>query len=97
MGKAYLKSASLDQLYKGAGCEVCDGSGYFGRTLVYELLTVNRDISLLVEQEADLGLISEKARENQFVDMFDVMSSKVINGITTTNEAVRILGTIRQN
>ena len=52
---------------------------------------------LLVEQEADLGLISEKARENQFVDMFDVMSSKVKNGMTTTSEAVRILGTIRQN
>jgi general secretion pathway protein E/type IV pilus assembly protein PilB len=95
--KSYLKSASLDQLHKGEGCEVCDGSGYFGRTLVYELLTVNRDISLLIEQEADLGVISEKARENQFVDMFDVMRNKVTQGLTTTSEAVRILGTIRQN
>ncbi len=95
--KAYLKSTSLDQLYKGAGCEVCDGSGYFGRTLVYELLTVNRGISQLIEQEAELGLISEKARESQFVEMFDVMSSKVKKGMTTTSEAVRILGTIRQN
>jgi type II secretory ATPase GspE/PulE/Tfp pilus assembly ATPase PilB-like protein len=87
----------LDQLYKGAGCEVCDGSGYFGRTLVYELLTVNQGISQLIEQEAELGLISEKAREGQFVEMFDVMSSKVKKGMTTTSEAVRILGTIRQN
>lgn len=92
----YLKDKSIDALYRGAGCVVCNDSGYFGRTLVYELFTVNKEISVLIEQEADLSLISEKARRSGYVDIFDVMKEKVKQGITTTEEAVRILGSIRQ-
>lgn len=95
--RIYLGDPSLKKLYRGKGCDVCDGSGYFGRTLVYELLTVNEDVSLLIEQEADLGVIARKARENHYIDMFDVMRIKVKRGITSTAEAVRILGLIRRS
>ena len=93
----YLGDPSLKKLYRGKGCDVCDGSGYFGRTLVYELLTIDEQVALLIEQEADLGVIARKARENHYIDMFDVMRIKVTRGITTTAEAVRILGLIRRS
>ena len=75
---------------------MCNGSGYFGRTLVYELLTVDTDLSLLIDQEADLSAIAEKTKESGFVDIFDVTVAKVKQGITTAEEAVRVMGNIKQ-
>jgi general secretion pathway protein E/type IV pilus assembly protein PilB len=94
--KSYLKDPSITELFRGTGCEVCNGSGYFGRTLVYELLTVDKELSRLIDQEADLSVISEKARESGFVDIFDITVEKVKQGITSVEEAIRILGHIRQ-
>ena len=94
--KAYLNDASIDELYKGRGCEVCNGTGYFGRTLVYEILAVDRNLAILIEQEADMSELFAKAKEHGHVDIFDVTAAKVKKGITTTEEAIRILGNIRQ-
>ena len=93
--KKYLRDESITELYRGTGCDICGGSGYFGRTLVYELLTVDRILALLIEQESDLNRIVETARDGRFVDIADITAIKVKQGITTTEEAVRVLGNIR--
>jgi type II secretory ATPase GspE/PulE/Tfp pilus assembly ATPase PilB-like protein len=95
--KNYLKTADIGELYKGKGCEVCNGTGYFGRTLVYELFTVNRDLALLIEQGVDVSQLALHSKENGFVDIFDITVQKVLAGITTTEEALRILGEVKQN
>jgi general secretion pathway protein E/type IV pilus assembly protein PilB len=95
--KRYLGDPEIDTLQRGEGCDVCSGTGYFGRTLVYELVTVSRELALLVEQEADLRRFQEVARQDGYVDMFDITVEKVKAGITTVQEAVRTLGNIRQN
>jgi type II secretory ATPase GspE/PulE/Tfp pilus assembly ATPase PilB-like protein len=94
--KRYLGDAAIDTLYRGKGCDLCGGTGYFGRTLVYELLTVGRELALLVEQGADLRHLMEVARQDGYVDMFDITVQKVRGGITTAQEAMRTLGNIRQ-
>ena len=87
-----MEDDSVDTLYKGTGCEVCSGSGYFGRTLVYEILMVHKELALLIEQEADLRLIMEKIQQNGYVDMANTTITKVKQGITTFEEALRTLG-----
>ena len=94
--KAYLKDLSITELYRGEGCEICNGSGYFGRTLVYEILAVNRKLAMLIEKEADMNLLLAEASEYERIDIFAVTVEKVKQGITSTEEAVRILGNIRQ-
>ncbi len=94
--KNYLKDASIMNLYKGEGCEICNKSGYFGRTLVYELMSVDRVLAIMIEQETTLNRITEAARQGSFVDIFDVTAEKVKQGITTSEEAIRVLGHIRQ-
>jgi type II secretory ATPase GspE/PulE/Tfp pilus assembly ATPase PilB-like protein len=94
--KHYLGKAAPEHLYRGKGCEICSGSGYFGRTLIYEILTVNRRMANMIEAGAQVADIIAVARKHGFVDMAAVMRRKVAQGITTTEEAVRILGTIRQ-
>jgi type II secretory ATPase GspE/PulE/Tfp pilus assembly ATPase PilB-like protein len=95
--KTYLKTSEIGELYKGKGCEVCNGTGYFGRTLVYELFTVNRELALLIEQGVDVSKLALNAKENGYVDIFDITARKVLAGITTTEEALRILGNVKQN
>lgn len=94
--KEYLRDPSITTLYRGKGCEICNGSGYFGRTLVYELLAIDKELSLLIDKEVELDQISEKAKEKGFVDIFDITVAKVKQGITTVEDAVRIMGHLRQ-
>jgi len=91
--KRYLKDPSITTLYRGRGCELCNGSGYFGRTLVYEMLTVNKTISLLIEKEREVGEIVATAKaEDKFIDIFDTTATKVKEGTTTVEEAIRVVG-----
>jgi general secretion pathway protein E/type IV pilus assembly protein PilB len=94
--KAYLKDEGIKTLYKGRGCDVCEQSGYFGQTLVYELLTVDQKLARMVDLDAQMSQIQAHAAANGFVDIFDITTRKVKLGITTTEEAVRVLGNIRQ-
>jgi len=94
--RSYLRDTEIAELYRGRGCEVCGGSGYFGRTLVYEILVVDTEIAKLIGQEADLAVVAQKAREKGFKDIFQITSTKVKQGVTTTHEAMRVLGHIRQ-
>ena len=59
---------------------------------MYETLVVNKEISRLIAQEADLGQVAEAAAKSGFVDIFDVAARKVKMGITTTEEVIRVLG-----
>ncbi|KPK21158.1 MAG: secretion system protein E, partial [Nitrospira bacterium SG8_3] len=95
--KAYLRDPSIDKLYRGRGCDVCNGSGYFGRTLVYELLSVDKELSQLIAQEAELSVITENAKHSGFVDIFDVTVAKVKQGVTAAEEAMRVLGHLRHS
>lgn len=92
----YLRDSELDLLYRGKGCEVCGGSGYLGRTLVYELLTIDNELSRMIDKNVDMSEFAQKAEENNFVDIFDVSVRKVKEGVTTTAEVVRVLGNIRR-
>lgn len=94
--KAYLRNHEITQLYKGKGCKVCNQTGYFGRTLVYEMLTVDRELALMIEREVDVHQLAEKSKQNGYVDIFDITAKKVLSGITTTEEAQRTLGNIRR-
>jgi general secretion pathway protein E/type IV pilus assembly protein PilB len=94
--KHYLKNGDITELYRGKGCALCNNTGYFGRTLVYELLTVDHELALMIEQEVDVHQLAAKSKESGYVDIFDITAKKVMDGITTTQEAVRTLGNIRQ-
>ena len=94
--KDYLQNSSIDRLYRGKGCELCNNTGYLGRTLIYEILVVNNQIAALINRSVDLTMIDTKARETGFIDIFDVMFAKIKAGISTTEESIRVLGRVRK-
>jgi len=92
--QAYL-GVSVDTLIKGKGCEACNHTGYIGRTLVYEILVVDRDVREAMERDIELTQLEEMAKRKGFRTMFDVGVTKVQRGITTVEELQRVLGKTR--
>ncbi|MBU1345021.1 MAG: Flp pilus assembly complex ATPase component TadA [Proteobacteria bacterium] len=92
----YLKDPTIDRLYRGKGCNLCNNSGYFGRTLVYEFLAIDSELSLMIEAENGLNDITAKAKDKGFKDIFDVTAQKTKMGITSIQEAIRVIGNLKQ-
>ncbi len=79
------------EVYKGAGCKVCKDTGYHGRTGIFELMEIDDDIRKLIMENADADKIKKKAVENGMTTMFDDAREKVLNGITTIEEMLRVV------
>ncbi|NOX35445.1 MAG: type II/IV secretion system protein [Deltaproteobacteria bacterium] len=92
----YLKDPTIDKLYRGKGCDLCNNSGYFGRTLVYEFLSLDSELSLMIEAEEGLNEVTRAAKDKGFRDIFDVTAQKTKMGITSIEEAVRVIGNLKQ-
>jgi general secretion pathway protein E len=77
-------------VYYGEGCPVCRGTGYFGRTAIYEVLPVNDKIVRLINQQADTKEIMKVARLDGMMTLREVAVRKLAQGITTFEEVVRV-------
>lgn len=79
-------------LYKGKGCELCMNSGYAGRSGVYEILIIDREIRQLInDSHSDLD-IEDAAIAAGMKSLGMNGRTKVLNGVTTLEEVTRVLG-----
>jgi len=72
-------------------CANCQGSGYFGRTGLFELLDVDRPMRELIHNGQPLSAIRAHARKNGMLYLQEVGLKKVMQGITGMNEMLRVL------
>lgn len=77
-------------LYKGEGCDKCNNTGYKGRLGIYEMIQVSKPIRDLIDSGAKDDEISSKANELGMKNMRQDASMKVINGLTTVEEMIRV-------
>ena len=94
--REYLRDPSIETLYRGKGCNLCNKSGYFGRTLVYEFLSIDSELSSMIDSKSGLNEITDKAKEKGFQDLFDITARKTKAGITSLEEAIRVIGSLKQ-
>lgn len=92
---AGIKDPSAHHFYKGKGCHVCFGTGYKGRTGVFEILTMNSKL----RDAITAGLSSTELRKlitesGDFVPMIANARDLAEAGITTLDEVVREVATI---
>lgn len=93
--KEYLGDMSIEILYRGTSCEVCNGTGYLGRTLIYEILKVDKNMAVMIDKIEPLDAITGYAIKHGFHDIFSICCRKVIEGITTVDECKRVIGKMR--
>jgi general secretion pathway protein E len=72
------------------GCDRCGGTGYSGRTGVYEVLTITEEIRRLAIRNADAGQIKQAAVEQGMRTLRDDGALKVLSGLTSIEEVVRV-------
>ncbi len=90
--REFLGDPDLTTLFRGGGCELCNGTGYKGRTLIYEILSVDRDLTILMRSGANQQTLEDTAVKNGFQEMSRTARIKVKQGITSIDEVKRVLG-----
>jgi general secretion pathway protein E len=82
--------AQVDKVYRGKGCPECRGKGYMGRTGIFEFLSIDEEIKDLILAKKDARTIKQRAVGKGMETLMDDGISKVIKGITTLEEVLRV-------
>ncbi len=80
----------VDYIYKPCGCENCMYTGFRGRTAIYEILPISDEIRELIMAGADSNRIKQKAVEKGMETLKDDGAKKVLQGITSIEEVIRV-------
>jgi type IV pilus assembly protein PilB len=86
-----LTNMSRLECYVGSGCVMCGGSGYKGRTGVYEILTFTPSIREMVSSDASEMAIRREALSQGMNTLLTATLSKVRAGKTTLSELFRVI------
>lgn len=81
-------SAEKIKVYKGEGCDVCNGTGYKGRVAIYEVLEMSPRLRELVLKHASSDDIKAQAIKEGMKTLRMCALTKVAQGLTTIEEAL---------
>jgi type IV pilus assembly protein PilB len=81
-------SAAKIKVFKGKGCNICNGSGYKGRVAIYEVLAVTPKVRELILKHASTDDIKKQAIRDGMKTLRMSALTKVAQGLTTLEEAV---------
>jgi len=84
------KYINTPHLFRGRGCERCQGTGYLGRTGIFELLIVDDAIRQMISERADSTSIKNLALSKGMRPLRVDGFRKVAEGITTIEEVLRV-------
>jgi general secretion pathway protein E len=77
-------------VHEPVGCERCSGTGYRGRTGVFEILDGNEEVRSLIGSRADAGTITRAATDAGMTTMFEHAVAKCRDGVTSAAEVLRV-------
>lgn len=91
-----IKEFMKKPIYRAKGCNKCDFTGYKGRLGVYEIMAINKEIKKLVALGAHDLEIEEAAVKNGMKTLHQSCLNHILNGMTTIDEFVRVLGVVNE-
>ena len=78
-----------NDLCKAKGCADCRNTGYRGRTAIFEMIPMSRELRKLVFDSANEDEIREAAMKNGMVTLRDAGNERVLDGTTSIEEVLR--------
>ncbi len=78
------------ELFRGKGCDDCRGTGYRGRTGIYELFGITEEVRSLIVRKASAGEIRRHAGEKGMVTLREDGWARACAGLTTVEEILRV-------
>jgi len=79
-----------DELFRAAGCRACRHVGYRGRIGLFELLVTTKEVRKLAHDRANTWQLAQAAQEQGMRTLRQDGWRKVLSGITTVDEVVRV-------
>jgi len=77
-------------IHRGKGCKICHFTGYLGRIGIFEVLEVTDEVRKLITEKNDSSVIAQVAIEEGMTTMLDDGLDKIVKGITTFEEVLRV-------
>ncbi|MBL7141865.1 type II/IV secretion system protein [Patescibacteria group bacterium] len=88
--KKILGKREKIRVYQGQGCRACSETGYSGRIGIFEILEIQDNIKETIMQRANADEIEAQAIKNGMTTMIDDGINKILIGITTLEEVLRV-------
>jgi general secretion pathway protein E len=76
--------------YRKKGCNLCMQTGFRGRSAIFEIMIVDDEIKKMVLKTSDANQINELAVRQGMITLQKDGIDKVLSGITTTEEVLRV-------
>ncbi len=83
------EEAKTVKTFKGRGCDRCNGTGYKGRTGLYEVMEISDDMRELILVGASALELKKKAIEQGMITLRRSGLIKISQGMTTIEEVIR--------
>jgi type IV pilus assembly protein PilB len=81
----------LPTIYRAIGCSACSKTGYRGRLALHEVMPISEEIERLTVERASAVEIGRVAREQGMATLRDDGMAKVMAGVTTLEEILRVV------
>ena len=94
--KANLPPDKVDVFYRPPKepeqvCPTCGGTGYMGRTGIFELLVISESMRELIRENPSIKAIKDEARKNGMIYLTEDGLRQVIQGKTSIEELMRVV------
>lgn len=90
LGRLFTMQEKDVKFYKGKGCNECSNSGYLGRVGIFEVLPISEKIAHLILEHPDSDTIEKEAVLEGMITMKQDGYLKVLKGLTTIEEVLRV-------
>jgi len=84
------RGLEIERVTRGTGCSSCNMTGYRGRIAIHEVLVLDNEMREIINNGGSTSLIREIAIRNKTIFLLDDGLLKVKQGITTTEEVLRV-------
>ena len=83
-------AAGQRTVHQARGCANCNHTGYIGRTSIHELFPLDEVMHRVIMSGADATSLHKAAREQGMITLFEDGLRKVVQGITSLEEVMRV-------
>lgn len=84
------RGIQIETVWKGRGCSSCNMTGYRGRIAIHEVLAIDEDLRKAIMNEEPVSALREIAIRNKTIFLIDDGLLKVKQGLTSTEEVLRV-------
>ncbi len=86
-----LEGLDVSRLYRAAGCGTCSNTGYYGRMLLGEVMSMTEEVQRMIIEQRSILAMERQAVEQGMRTLRQDGLRKAITGYTTLEEVLRVV------